>query len=156
MDNQLALDFSSKSPTSAMPSVNGGPSLKTSPAFSAVKEEETLLRWLEHYLGQRLTFQTVAGKTPVSHLGQKDWSSGPFWMRNTSEHRTSLAPSLSDEGVSLLSEILETGKVDPRYFLSPRACSGILRRAAKRGKKLPPQLKVALEDVGMTVKTPKT
>ena len=32
-----------------------------------------------------------------------------------------------------------------RFYLSPRACDGILRRAEKRGKPLPPELKMALE-----------
>ena len=43
-----------------------------------------------------------------------------------------------------LSDILETGDVPQRYFLSATACRGILRRAAKRGKELPPQLARAL------------
>lgn len=46
-----------------------------------------------------------------------------------------------------LSDILETGDVPPRYFLSATACRGILRRAAKRGKLLPPLLQAALESV---------
>lgn len=52
-------------------------------------------------------------------------------------------------GVSVcsLSEILETGAIPQRYFLSPKACAGILRRAKKRGKELPPALRLALEAV---------
>ena len=56
------------------------------------------------------------------------------------------APSLKDEGVSSLSEIL-TGDVPQRFYLSARACQGILRRAAKRGKALPPALSRALQSV---------
>ncbi len=52
-----------------------------------------------------------------------------------------------DAGVCSLSDILETGPVPQRYFLSARACRGILRRAAKRGKALPELLKAALESV---------
>jgi hypothetical protein len=59
-----------------------------------------------------------------------------------------VAPFPNDESVSSLSDILETGDVPQRYFLSPKACSGILRRAEKRGKDLPPALKSALEAVG--------
>ncbi|KRB22946.1 hypothetical protein ASE05_16055 [Mesorhizobium sp. Root172] len=55
--------------------------------------------------------------------------------------------SLKDEGVCSLSDILETGDVPQRYFLSPKACKGILRRAEKRGKELPSQLRHALEQV---------
>jgi hypothetical protein len=45
-----------------------------------------------------------------------------------------------------LSDILEENP-DPKYFLSQKACRGILRRAEKRGKKLPGALQQALEAV---------
>lgn len=44
---------------------------------------------------------------------------------------------------SLLSQILEVNAPE-KYFLSARACRGILTRAAKRGKKLPDLLETAL------------
>ena len=50
----------------------------------------------------------------------------------------------SDEGVCSLSDILETGDVPARYYLSAKACAGILRRAENRGKKLPAALEAAL------------
>jgi hypothetical protein len=50
----------------------------------------------------------------------------------------------SDASVCSLSEVLEVGPVPPRYFLSAKACQGILRRAEKRGKRLPPSLADAL------------
>jgi len=37
--------------------------------------------------------------------------------------------------VCSLSDILETGDLPQRFFLSAKACAGILRRAEKRGKK---------------------
>ena len=43
-----------------------------------------------------------------------------------------------------LSSILQAG-VPERYFLSQKACQGILRRAEKRGKELPEILRKALE-----------
>jgi hypothetical protein len=45
-----------------------------------------------------------------------------------------------------LSQILEANAPE-KYYLSPKACAGILRRAEKRGKELPPMLKEALEEV---------
>jgi hypothetical protein len=48
-----------------------------------------------------------------------------------------IGASHSDASGCSLSAVLETGAVPPRYFLSPKACAGILRRAAKRGKELP-------------------
>ena len=63
-----------------------------------------------------------------------------FLTLNTSEyHSAAVASSLSD--------ILETGDVPQRYFLSGTACRGILRRAKKRGRLLPPQLEQALQMV---------
>ena len=49
-----------------------------------------------------------------------------------------------EENGSTLSQILQTG-VPEKYYLSPKACLGILRRASVRGKELPPVLKAALE-----------
>jgi hypothetical protein len=43
-----------------------------------------------------------------------------------------------------LSDVLETGPLPERYSLSAKACSGILRRAERRGEELPPMLKAAL------------
>jgi hypothetical protein len=45
---------------------------------------------------------------------------------------------------SSLSQVLET-RVASKYFLSPKACAGILRRAEKRGKELPEALARALK-----------
>jgi DNA (cytosine-5)-methyltransferase 1 len=42
-----------------------------------------------------------------------------------------------DAAVCSLSDTLETGDVPARFYLSPKACAGILRRAEKRGKDLP-------------------
>ena len=63
-----------------------------------------------------------------------------FLTLNTLEfHSAAAACSLSD--------VLETGDVPQRFFLSDTACRGILRRAEKRGKELPKQLKEALSCV---------
>ena len=59
--------------------------------------------------------------------------------RNTGE-----SPSVDVE--SRLSWILERNAPE-KYYLSALACQGILRRAEKRGKKLPEILKVALEQM---------
>ena len=64
-------------------------------------------------------------------------SPGESSMRNTGE-----CPK--EENASSLSQILQAG-VPERYYLSPRACLGILRRASARGKELPRVLKLALE-----------
>ena len=66
---------------------------------------------------------------------------GQSWTLNTSESRNAAA-------ACSLSGILEdSGSVARRYYLTPRACAGILRRAEKRGKDLPPALLQALKQV---------
>src|SRR5574344_1845021 len=62
---------------------------------------------------------------------------------NTGEY-----PSVDAE--STLSQILEVN-VPKKYYLSQKACQGILRRAAARGKVLPEILKVALEKQAQSV-----
>jgi hypothetical protein len=50
----------------------------------------------------------------------------------------------SDAVVCSLSDVLETGDLPQRFYLSAKACAGIIRRAEKRGKKLPEALHQAL------------
>ena len=57
-------------------------------------------------------------------------------------HSFGESPSVVVE--SRLSQILEDSPL-PKYCLSAKACQGILNRANKRGKELPPELKAALE-----------
>ena len=47
--------------------------------------------------------------------------------------------------VCSLSAVLETQDVPQKYFLSPRAATGILRRAERRGRELPLALRHALQ-----------
>lgn len=61
---------------------------------------------------------------------------GDSWTVNISE-----CPR--EESVSLLSQILEVNAPE-KYYLSERACQGILIRASRRGKKLPDLLQTAL------------
>jgi hypothetical protein len=147
MEAQLGLDFSS--PECRLPN---GPAPDTSSSkmylvSSQATKAETLLPWLEKWLGANSTYRETVGETPVLLSARKGWSNGQLWTRNSCEWNPILAPCLRDEGVSSLSEILETGQIDPRYFLSAKACSGILRRADKRGKELPPALRQALQQV---------
>jgi len=69
-------------------------------------------------------------------------SDGRYWTRNTSESRNA-ADACS------LSQVLES-EVSETYFLSARAAAGILRRAERRGKELPEQLRSALQTLAQT------
>jgi hypothetical protein len=88
----------------------------------------------------RLSQQGESGRTLVMCLVPKEQLRGGSWMPNISEWP-------NDAAVCSLSQVLETGLIPPRFFLSERACAGILRRAEKRGKRLPEQLQRALETV---------
>jgi hypothetical protein len=65
-----------------------------------------------------------------------------FWTLSLPEYHSAAA-------VCSLSDVLETGPVPQRYFLSATACRGILRRADKRGKELPQALSAALRQVAL-------
>ena len=100
-----------------------GSSGKTSPVSCPVTEEGTFLP-----LSQRWQNSGIA-------------SPGECWTLKTSE-------SPKDAEECLLSDVLqEIGAIHPRFFLSSRAATGILRRAEKRGKKLPDHLYQALLEV---------
>lgn len=80
------------------------------------------------------------GLTRVWLLDPKDGRRGASWMPNTSAWPNGAS-------VCLLSDVLETGPIPQKYFLSAKACRGILRRAEKRGKELPELLARALRVV---------
>ena len=93
--------------------------LKTSQVYSVPMLDETL---------------------PSSSIG---WhSAGMAWGGECLTLKASDLPS--DAVACLLSQVLEA-HVDARYYLSQKACAGILRRADKRGKVIPEPLRTALE-----------
>jgi len=75
--------------------------------------------------------------------------SGMAWRGEYLTLNTSDSPN--DAVACGLSDVLED-RVHPRFFLSPKAARGILRRAKKRGRTLPHALEVAL--IALTEKTP--
>jgi hypothetical protein len=75
-------------------------------------------------------------------LGQSFWERNSLWLGEYSTLNTGPAPPSGAAG-STLSQILEDSP-HPKYYLSKKACLGILRRAEERGKELPEQLKAAL------------
>lgn len=77
------------------------------------------------------------GPTPTT-----SWETAGAWHIESLMHRGGAFPSVEQE--SFLSGILEAN-VPQKYYLSRKACLGILRRASVRGKELPTILKTALE-----------
>ena len=93
------------------------------------------------------------GGTLVLSWVPREQSRGEPWTPNTSAWP-------NDAAVCSLSQVLETTSIPQRFYLSSRACAGILRRAEARGKKLPQQLEMALRTVVQATvpeaETPKT
>ena len=70
------------------------------------------------------------------------WETDGAWLTEFSMLNTGVSPN--EEQEFTLSQIL-LAEVPEKYYLSPKACLGILRRASVRGKELPEVLKKALE-----------
>lgn len=116
---------------------------KTFPEPLAVTEEKILEPSLKNLLESKkrtplcLRFHKLAGHMQIVSVETDGALHTEFLTRNIGE-----SPSAAVE--STLSQILEAN-VPKKYYLSAKACEGILRRAECRGKELPPMLKTALE-----------
>lgn len=73
-------------------------------------------------------------------------SHGECWTLSTCEWTAFQEPSRSVGGVCSLSDILETGDIPLRYYLSRQVCLGIIRRSDACGVELPRLLRRTLED----------
>ena len=88
------------------------------------------------------TFMLLDLRPGAGNLLGPYWEYDPAWLGPPGRLNTSECPKGVVE--SSLSQIL-LDTVPSRYYLSRRACLGILRRAKERGKPLPPQLEQALK-----------
>ena len=70
------------------------------------------------------------------------WANGPLLGEYTTH---SFGESPREENASRLSQILQDS-APQKFYLSAKACAGILNRAEKRGKDLPEVLRTALEN----------
>jgi hypothetical protein len=70
-----------------------------------------------------------------------------LWQTLTATPQATLCLNVSEKpnapAITKLSQVLEENP-DRKYYLSAKACQGILRRAERRGKDLPKLLKQAL------------
>lgn len=72
------------------------------------------------------------------------------YLQNSTGFTASLICSDPPNVYSELSDVLETpGEHLRKYYLSPKAAAGILRRASRRGRSLPDALLRALENVAL-------
>ena len=133
-DDQVSLfapDFSAGK-TSPAHSPAGSRKARTSESFSKRSSELSSIPYMF------LDLSEDAGNL----LGESYWETLSPWRGDASMLNTGVSPR--EERESSLWQILEE-RPHPRYYLTRKACLGILRRSAERGKDLPPQLKEALE-----------
>ena len=102
-------------------------------------------------MSQFLDLRTGNGKNQDTYWQTGTVLRGAHMMANTGESPSSTQVAIWSKQVhpnvvveSRLSQILEANPPQ-KYCLSPAACRGILNRARKRGKVLPPILQEALE-----------
>lgn len=108
---------------------------KMSPELSAPTKERTLGQSSKKQ--SNLSLRTDGQQPDASPMWEENGALlGAFSMLSFGE-----CPSV--ENASHLSQILEASP-HPKYSLSAKACLGIVRRAERRGKELPPLLKTAL------------
>ena len=112
---------------------------KTSPAHFRLPGGVTIIPCLKR--SQKPKFQYLnldGGQTPEWYEAEALTSLGACTTPNISEQH-------SGAGACSLSQILQAD-APGKYSLSPKACAGILKRAERRGRALPPLLKAALEE----------
>lgn len=118
---------------------------KTSPEHIAATKARTSVRCSKSSVKSKIPMplfldlrrRGVSGLIPGSSWVTGIPSRGEYSTQDFGEF-----PSVAEE--SGLSQILEE-TVPQKYYLSARACEGVLRRAERRGKQLPDILKTALE-----------
>lgn len=116
---------------------------KTSPAHTAATKGKTSARCSKSSAASKTVTPIFLDLRAGSGLTQeRSWVTG---IPSLGEHPTpnfGESPNVVVE--STLSQILEAN-VPLKYYLSARACAGVLNRAQRRGKPLPEILKTALE-----------
>lgn len=122
----------------------GSSSGKTSPARSPAESRkartsESSSRKYAALRNQPLMF--LDQRPGAGNLLGLYWEYDPPWLGEPSTRNTGVCPKDVEE--SSLWLILEASP-PIKYYLSPKACLGILRRATERGKPLPIQLETAL------------
>lgn len=136
--------------TSALPA--SGPGSKESAADSSLSSCESLTLFDPGPSSLRTSRGSTALealKAQTSGSSSTRWPSAGIWRHGElSTRNTSGCHSEGDECscAPSLTEILEPNASE-KYSLSQKAAAGILRRATRRGRSLPPQLEEALRAV---------
>ena len=118
---------------------------RTSPARSAATKARTSgasLKRSRESAAKKYQFLDLRAESGL--LPEKLWELDTLLHGERSTRNTGECPSAVRE--STLWQILEMDAPE-KYYLSAKACAGILRRAEHRGKALPPMLQEALLEV---------
>lgn len=113
---------------------------RTYPEPSAATKEKTSGASLKKQRGSLIKMPLFLCLTS-GHQADVSWEKGGRLLGEYTMHSFGEYPN--EERESRLSQILEENP-HPKYCLSARACQGILNRAERRGKELPPLLKQTL------------
>ena len=115
---------------------------KTSSAPSPAERARTSGRSLRRSSGlKNHTFMLLDLRKDAGNILGPYWAIDPHWLGPPGTLNTSECPR-PVAGSSLSQILLDT--VPSRYYLSRKACLGILKRTEKRKKPLPPELETAL------------
>ena len=115
---------------------------KTSPEPSVATKEKTSVSSLRNSQKSQTKMPLFLCLTKENgQAADASWEMGGASLGEFSMHSFGESPNAAVE--SHLSQILEANP-HQKYCLSARACQGILNRAERRGKELPPMLKEAL------------
>ena len=120
---------------------------KTSLVFCPAGPEKILPASYRCCAGGKSKSPKEAGASVESsclHRDALEWHGASLTL-NIPEFPNFHGRSRNEGDVSSLSDILVRGSIPQRYYLTARCAEGILRRAERRGKTLPPVLKAALE-----------
>jgi hypothetical protein len=148
--------YAEGSPAKTSPSQESEPALPGKDQDSSMTQHESQTLFSDQEDGSLLrTYPDYfpATKDATSPSYSRRWPTSGFttsptecWTADTSE-----CPSGGGE-YSSLPDVLEA-TVPERFYLSPKAAAGILRRAEKRGKALPPALDKALRALGRATRS---
>jgi len=112
-------------------------------AFSSNKGED-FRRVLEEITQSNISMPKSGKWATAGMVGNEGPGGGTFSVPHGDCLTLNFGECPNVENVSTLSQILQAGAPE-KYYLSPKACLGILRRASVRGKELPELLRKALE-----------
>ena len=109
----------------------------------------SLCALFENVIQEQLSLKTfsafsLATEDEISPSYSRRWTTSGMVSRGVCLTARTLE-SPSNAVASTLLPCIETGEVPQKYFLSPNAATGILRRVKRMGRNLPPSFKESLE-----------